>query len=35
MHGDFVNEAPLPEPEGWHDMLKDGLISLLPNMPTG
>jgi hypothetical protein len=34
-HGDLMNEARFPSPEGWPDVLKNPSISLLPNTPTG
>ena len=35
MQGDLMYESSFPRPEGGHDILKDGLITLLPNVPTG
>jgi hypothetical protein len=34
VQGGFMNEPALPCPKGGHNLLKNGFISLLPNIPT-
>jgi hypothetical protein len=34
MQGSFMDESVLPSPKGRHNLLKDGFITLFPNMPA-
>ena len=33
MHGDIMNKTSFPRPKRWHNLLRNGFIALLPNMP--
>jgi hypothetical protein len=34
-HGDLLDEARLPSPKSWSDILEDPAMPLLPNTPAG